>query len=85
MSNEWIFDRILEVLEEGPHTGKYKQVLRTLACRVYEREIETSSPEYFATSAAMRWLEDADLIVVQREYHHSRYQGNVIQSIRLNQ
>jgi hypothetical protein len=76
---------IIDVLaEEGDFfTADYGQVLVTLTRRIYGEDKKVGDPEYKAISLAVLYLEQAELITVDRAHRDESQKANVVLSLRL--
>lgn len=76
---------VLDVLTaEGDYfTAEYGQVLVSLTRRIYGEDKKVGDPEYKAISMAVLYLEQAELVTVDRAHRDEAQKANVVLSIRL--
>lgn len=72
----------LLIKEGGSITAPWGQCLTKIASAVFGRDIAVGDAEYKRTSLAVIYLEEADLVEVDRAYERSARKANIIISVR---
>lgn len=76
---------VIDVLIEdgGFFTAAWGQVLKTMASRVFDKDVKTGDTEYHKISIAVLKLEEIEFVGVSRANKREAEKANIIESIRL--
>ena len=76
---------VIDVLAQAGDifTADYGQVLVELTRAIYGEDKKVGDPEYKAISMAVLYLEQADLVTVERAHRDESQKANIVLSIRL--